>query len=150
MIPTRTLEVTVRELLATDDTMLADPLDAPLVTLIAAPFTPSSDTDLGDLTPATFNGSTPKSATAGDQQAFYDPVLGVDVVQLLEPAGGWTWECAVAPASQETIYGYAVTNQAGTTTYGSDVFDTPVAIIDAGDAVSIPAVRLNIPTGSIT
>jgi len=102
MTPNRVLEVTVRELLAADPAMLAQAADAPMITLIAAPFTEGPNVEYADITPATFNGSTPKDATVGAQQAFFNPVLGVDVVQLNEPVGGWTWECAVAPAAPET------------------------------------------------
>lgn len=149
MTPNRALEVTIRELLATDPAMLAQAADAPMITLVAAPFTEGPNVEYADLTPATYTGSAPKDATVGNQQAFFDPVQGVDVVQLNEPVGGWTWECTASPAAPETIYGYVVTDQANVVTYGCEVLDDPVTITAAGDAVVLPNVRMSIPLNVI-
>jgi len=150
MIPTLLIENAMRDLLAADAATLAPAALANHVHLIAAPFTPGSATDFTTLTPATFTGSTAKNAGVGTQQSFVDAVNNANIVQLLEPAGGWHWQCTAAPATPETIYGYACTDNADAVTFGSDLFDPPIVITGVGDAVDIPEVRYSIPLGVIT
>lgn len=150
MVPTTVIEAALADLLAADPATLAPAALANHVHLIIAPFVPSPDTDLASLTPATFTGSTPKNAGVGTQQSFVDPLTGNRVVQLLEPAGGWHWQCTAAPAAPETVYGYVVTDNADAVTYGSALLDEPVEIADVGDALDIDQVRYTIPVGMIT
>jgi len=146
MIPSARLEDSIRRLLAADPLNLAL-ADANLVHLIAAAFTPGRDTDFSALTVATFTGSTAKAAGTGTQQSFFDPVKGVQVVQVLEPAGGWHWQATADPAETETIFGWVLTDGDATFVLGSDLFPEPIPITATGDAVDIPEVRLNIPLG---
>jgi len=148
MIPTSVLTESVPELVAADTTLLATALDAPKVHLIIDGFTPGLLTDFAALTPATFAGSTAKSATVGAQQAYYDPVAQKWTVQLNEPVGGWTWECTATPGAPETVLGFCVTNQADDVTYGSGLFDSPVTINAVGQAVILPFVRMQLPAGA--
>jgi len=148
MIPTAFLASSVPELVAADPAGLATALDAPKVTLIIGGFAPGLTTDIADLDVATFTGSAAKSATVGAQQAFFDPVTSSWCVQLLEPVGGWTWECTADPAAAETVVGFVVTNQAEDITYGSGLLDEPVVISGSGQAVAIPYVRMRIAAGA--
>jgi len=148
LIPTRVVTNTIPELVAADATLLADPADAPKAHLITSAFTPGLNSDFSAMTEATFTGSAAKSATAGAQQAYVDPVTSKYVVQLQEPAGGWTWECTADPAATETILGVCVTNQAGDVTYGSMLLDDPVPISAAGQAVPVPWIRIELPIGA--
>ena len=68
MIPTRALWTAIADLLAADANTLAPAALANHVHLAAAPFTPSLDLELGDLTEATFVGSAEKNTTVGAQQ----------------------------------------------------------------------------------
>lgn len=147
MIPAAVLEDEVKVLVAGDVNMLADPADAPKVWLIAEAFVPGRGVDSSALTKATYAGSAAKSATAGAQQAFTDPTGFKQAVQLNAPAGGWVWEATATPAAPETIFGYTVTNQAETVTYGSDLLPEPEVIELIGQAVSIPAIRMEVPLG---
>jgi len=146
MIPTTLIEAAAAELLAADTATLGA-VAAMHVHLIAEPFVPSSGTDFASLLAATYAGSAAKSAGTGAQQVFVDPVTGNRIIQLLEPAGGWTWECTADPAAPETIYGYVVTDNTDTDTYGSDLLETPVEISEAGQAVAVPNIRINLPPG---
>jgi len=88
-----------QDLLAADTTTLAS-VAANHVHLVIAAFVPSLNlSDIGTLTLATFTGSAPKNVGTGTQQTFYDVVAGRRVLQLLEPAGGWTWICTATPGA---------------------------------------------------
>lgn len=144
MTPTTVLNASVNGLVAADTTKLAS-ATALKVHLIQAPFTPGADTSFGDLTEATFTGATAKSPATGAQQAFFDPVAGSWVVQLTEPAGGWHWVTTDAVSLPQTVYGYAVTNGAGSVTFGSALLDNPVNLVASGDAVDIGFLRFTLP-----
>lgn len=142
MQPTTVLVAATAELLAADAATLAPPALANHVHLIAAAFTPGVTTDFTALTAATFTGSAAKSAGVGAQTAGIDPATGRRKVIFLEPAGGWNWECTVAPGAPETIYGYAVTDNADTVTLGSKLLPTPVTVSAVGHLVSVDEVSL--------
>jgi len=150
MVPTALLEDSIPVLVASDPTLLAPAAQAVQIHLIAVPFSPSRLTDIGALTEAAFAGSSALPAGVGTQQSFRDPQTADNIVQLLEPAGGWHWQCTTAPASPETIYGYVATKFDNTTTLGSGLLPTPVIIAAVGDAIDLPEVRLSIPTGLIS
>lgn len=144
VFPTETLQVTVPELLANDSTYLAAAA-AVTVFLIADPFSPGFDTDLTALTLASFTGSTAKGAGIGTQTVFFDPLTGERVIQLKEPAGGWTWIATAAPASPQTIYGICVTDNAGVVTLASGLLPEPVVITNIGDAVVVGTIQFRFP-----
>jgi len=100
------------------------------------------------LTEATFTGSTAKNCGIGTAQVYYDTVTGRRVVQILEPAGGWTWICTADPVAPETIYGYYLTDNADGDLYGAALLPTPITIQSAGQAVILPNVGLQFLTSS--
>jgi phage-related tail fiber protein len=140
MTPTQVELNALQTLMAADTTTLAN-ATALKLHLLSAPFTPGPGTDLGSLTEATFDGYAAKTAGTGTQQAFRDPITGQLTVQMLEPAGGWHFQCNGATALPQTIYGYCLTNGAGSVTYGSALLPTPIVITASGDAVDIAQVR---------
>jgi len=133
----------LQTLLATDTATLAPAALAVNVHLTTTAFTPGNALTVADFTEAAFVGSTALGAGVGPQQAFSDPVTGDRIVQLLEPAGGWHWDCTSLTGLPETIYGYYVTDNGNTDLYGSARFDTPLVINAIGQAVDIPQVRFN-------
>lgn len=144
----RALYESIADQVATDTAILAA-ATAMNVHLIAEAFTPTLDTDFTALQEATFTGSAAKAAGTGAQQVFNDPTNGTRVLQILEPAGGWTWECTATPASAETIYGYALTDTANAVTHGTGLLPTPVTINLAGQGITLPNVRINFnPNGT--
>lgn len=149
MVPTTVIESAMAELLAADTGTLAA-VAAMHVHLIVEPFVPSVNTDFTTLTEATFTGGADKSAGTGTQQVFLDPTTGNRVIQLLEPAGGWTWECTADPVAPQTVYGYVVTDNADAVTYGSELLETPVEITEAGQGLTINNIRINIPPGLLS
>lgn len=142
MKPMKAVRLQLGELLAADATTLAPATDANKIALISADFTETESLVIGDLTLASFTGSTPKAGATGSQQAGIDPATGEQVVTILQPAGGYRFECTGAPSVPETIYGYALTDNGGTTLLGVHKLDTPVQITNVGDFVDTGPVEL--------
>jgi hypothetical protein len=118
------------------------------VALVAAPFSPSLDTDLSALTLATFTGSTPLSAGTGTQVVYYDPVSGLRSIEIKSPAGGWNFLCTVDPASAETIYGAILVDNAEAVLWASFLLPTPISINAAGQAVVLDPLIFQFPLNS--
>jgi len=149
VVPTQVIINSLAELLAEDVAFLAAAA-VKNVHLIMEPFTPGPSTDFTTLTEATFTGSAAKTAAAGAQQFFTDPTTGQRICQLIEPAGGWHWLCTADPAAPEDIYGYVVTDAADAVTLGSQLFDTPINISGAGQAIDVDQVRFTFPLSPLT
>lgn len=113
------------------------------VHLAAAAFVPSLDLLLASLTEATFTGGAAKLAGAGVQQVQFDVATGFQMIQILEPAGGWTWECTADPPAPETIYGWYLTDNASAVLLGSGLLDAPLTIDGAGDALTVARITLS-------
>ena len=141
MLPVRLLRIALGELLA-DDTGTLAPVAANKVALIIAAFALTENLAVGDLTLATFTGSTPKAGAALTQQVGIDPLTGDQVLTILAPAGGWRFECSGAPASPQTVYGFALIDDAGTGLLGAELLATPVTIRDVGDFVDLGAITI--------
>jgi len=144
MLPMSAVRLQLGELLAADDTTLAPASSANKIALIAEAFTPSEDLVIGDLTLATFTGSAPKAGATGAQQAGIDPATHDQVITILAPAGGYRFECTVTPTPAETIYGYALTDNAGAVLLGVQAFATPIVIAEVGDFIDLGAVEMTL------
>lgn len=147
MQPTRALWRAGPDLLAADTGTLAA-ATALHVHLAAAPFVPSLDLTLGDLTEATFTGSAAKLCGTGTQPIFYDGVDGLLTIQMKEPAGGFLFECTADPVSPETIYGIYLTDTADAVLWGSALLPAPVTIDAAGQGVDAGEVTFKFLFGS--
>lgn len=141
MLPMKALRLALGELLAADIPTLA-PAAANKIALIAAAFTEQEDLVLGDLTFATFTGSTPKAGAAGAQQAGINPLTGDQCITNLAPAGGWRWECTAAPAVPETIFGYALTDNAGAIVLAVEQLVDAIVVANIGDTIDLGAVQM--------
>lgn len=144
MITTSAMDLAAMNAIANDTNTLNQAADALNVHLVAVDFTPGKPTTYAGLTIATFNGSAAKEVELGPQQVGIDPLTGKRFVQLIPPVGGWYWECAVAPGAAETIFGYVVTNNANSETYGSDKLPQPVTISQVGESVVVDVIRINL------
>lgn len=141
MLPMQALRIALGDLLAADVGTLA-PVAANKIALIAANFALNENLVVGDLTLATFTGSTPKAGAAGAQQVGIDPLTGDQVITNLTPAGGWRWECTVAPGAPETIYGFALLDATLADLLGAALLDNPITITSVGDFVDLGAVTI--------
>jgi hypothetical protein len=141
MVPSSSLFDSMVSLLAADTAGLAN-ATANKVALVISSFTPSRSLALGSITLATFTGSTPLSAGTGTQQVFSDPLTGLKLIQIKEPAGGWNWICTATPGSPETVYGWVLLVNDLSAILGSGLLDTPVQISANGQGLSIPYLRM--------
>jgi len=148
MQPSRALWLQIAELLADDANTLAPAVGGCKVHLAAAPFTPSLDLELGDLTEATFAGSTAKLAAVGAQETGIDLADGMLTITMKEPLGGWRWVCTAVPGVPETIYGYYLTSNDSLELYGSALLTAPVTVSGVGEFVEIANATFKFLEGS--
>ena len=149
MIATTVLDLAAQGLLAADPATMAPAALALHVHLIQAPFVPGDTTDFTALVEADFTGSTAKAAGVGACQTFNDPVTQQLAIQLNEPVGGWHWKATDAVNLPQTIYGYAVTDNADAVTLGSALLPSPAVLLAALDAVDIPFIRIELQGGGL-
>jgi len=143
MLPVRYLRLKLGELLADDLDTWLDITGLPSVILVSEDFVPSDALLIGDLTAATFTGSTPLTGSA-TQEAGIDPATGEQVVSLITPLGGWRWECTAAPASPQTIYGYGVRQGTSNILLATGKLLVPITITDVGDFIDLGTLDLRI------
>lgn len=149
MTPSNALLDQLQNLITTDSTTLAPAALGTKIHLAKASFTPSPALTLASLTEADFPGYAALVMGTGAQQAFVDPVSGLRIIQLLEPAGGLHWEATGAPAPAQTIFGYYVTDNGTTVIYASALLTTPVVITAAPDGVDIANARFGMPSTAL-
>lgn len=137
MIASVALQQAIADLIAADTATLAAVLGT-RVKLAKAAFTPSRTLDVATLTEADFTGYTAKTPTAGVQNVYVDPVTGLITVGLVAPVGGWNFETTGVGNLPQTIYGWYVTNSAGTVLYGSGLLTTPIPLTASGQGFEIP------------
>lgn len=148
MIPGQTIVDRIRTLLQTDTTTFALAAAPGKVHLSQSNFAPGAGLVVGSFTEATFNTYAAVLLATGNQQAFNDPATGGRVMQLIEPLGGWHWQCGTNAGLPQTIYGYYVTDNASAVLWGSALLPSgPVALTNAGDAIDIPFIRITFPPG---
>jgi len=147
MIPARSLWQSIIDRAAADTAYLAS-IAAMHVHLAQAAFVPGLDLSLASLVEATFTGGADLNVGTGTQQVMFDVPTGFQIITLLEPAGGWTWECTVAPSPAQTIYGWYVTDNADAVLIGSGLLPAPVTISQVGHGLTIPRITLSFPETS--
>lgn len=148
MVPTTGILNTIVDLLAADTATIAPAALALHVHLVKTPFTPIATLLIGDVTPATFDGSTPLNAGVGPQDVFRDPQTTLRIVQILEPAGGWHWDVTGVTDLPQTIYGYVVTDNADADIYGAALLSTPLTLSSVGQGIDLSWIRFTFLAGS--
>jgi len=148
MQPTQAIVNSLASLLAADVAFMAAAA-VKNVHLVKAPFTPDLTTDWTAMTAdeADFDGYAVKTAAAGAQQSFTNPITNERVAQFIEPAGGWHWETTGVTNLPQTIYGFVVTDLADAVTLGSALLDEPVELTAADQAIDVDQLRFTfVPT----
>jgi len=143
MLPIKALRLSVGELLVADVAFLAAVL-ANKIALVTNSFTPNENLTFADFTLAVFTGSTPKAAVAGTQQAGIDPNTGAQTITILAPAGGWRWECTVAPGAPVVVTGFILTDNAGAVLLGMQQLTSTVTISAIGDFIDLGKVEMQV------
>lgn len=138
----------ITALLAADATTLAPAANGCKCHLAKQAFTPGPNLLIGDLVEADFDGYAALTAGLNAQQDFTDPVSGLRVVQILEPAGGWHFEVTGVTNLPQTIYGYYFTNNAGAVLYASALIIPAVNLTGVGQGIDLPNLRFTFLSGS--
>lgn len=141
MLPMIDLRLALGELLAADVATLA-PLAANKIALIVEAFSLTENLVFADLVLASFTGSAAKAGAAGAQQAGTDPLTGDQVITILAPAGGWRWECTVAPVTPQQVVGYCLLDNAGAVLLAAAILDNPLSVAQVGDFVDLGSVPI--------
>lgn len=90
---------------------------------------------LADLTLADFATST--ALAMGDEPSTYtDPLTGDEIIALAAPVGGFEWLVTAGTNLPQTIYGYALTDAAGTVLIGvTDPLTDPLPLTTVGQGI---------------
>lgn len=148
MIPSQAILDQITDLLAADATTIAPAALACHVHLAIAPFSPGAGLDIATLVEATFTGGGAISAGLGAQDVFTDPASGLKIIQLLEPAGGWHWDCTALTDLPQTVYGYWVSDNTDAVLYGSALLDAPLFLNAVGQGIDLPWIRFTFLSSS--
>jgi len=149
MNPTQVILSAAATLLAADTVLLDNAADVEVI-LIKEPFTPGPDLVIGDLVEADFDGYTPLAKAGTSPVVTTDPATGDKIIRLPDPAGGWNWATTGVTNLPQTIYGFAVMNEAETVILCSETFDTPIVLTAVNQVVDIPRAELVLPKDSFS
>lgn len=143
MIPVRTLTNTLSKLLAADAATLAE-AGGTAVFLVGANFTPSIDLVAADIVRVTNLALLPKVPTPGTQNDSVDPVTGELIVEMKEPAGGFSWNTGVGFVGPVTAWGVALYNGGVTVLLGTQKFDQPILLNGDNQSVNVGSIQFRI------
>lgn len=149
MKPSRALANTLSTLLAADTALLAN-ATAMKVGLITAPFTPSIDRVMGDLTICALTGLVPLAGVAGAQLEDVDALTGELKVEIKAPAGGFRWETGGGTTYPVTVYGFALGNNAMAVLHGTHTLDQPITLNADNQAITAPPLVFRIDPTKIS
>lgn len=149
MQATQALRNQCAALLATDTTTLAA-VAANKIHLVMNNFAPSENTIFTDLVFATFAGSTPLSVTAGPQAEAFNPVTLDSQIDLSAPVGGFRWQTTSALNLPQTIFGYALIDNAGAVVLASQLLDAPIVLTNFPQVIDLGDVKLTLLANSLT
>lgn len=138
MQTTLALREKAAQLLAADAATLAPAMDANHMVLIKNEFTSSEATAIGSLEFADFDGSTPVAVGTGTQPEGLDPNTSDAIINLKPPAGGFRWETTGVTNLPQTVYGFALTDNAGTTLLATERLQTPILLTAVNQVVNLP------------
>jgi hypothetical protein len=150
MLPTKAVRLALGTLLAADTTTLAPAVTANKISLIKAPFTPSENLVIGDLTLADFATSTAIAGTLGAQLVGTDPATLDQVITIKDPLGGYRWITTALTNLPQTIYGFALTDSTLATLLAVAVLPAPVTLQEVGQFIDLGSVQLTIVTRPIS
>lgn len=150
MIPTKTVELAGASAIAAAAAMFNPAAGSEqLIVLFKNNELITRNTILADLTLAAFEGYGAIECAAGAPQVAINPVTGAFEVRLREPAGGFEW-IAGGEDLPETIYGFAVLNNAGTLLIAAQNFDTPIVLNAANQVIDVPQPKVSLQINYMT
>lgn len=149
MLPMRDVRLQLGDLLAADTTTLA-PASANKIVLIMAAFALNENLILGDLVLATFTGSTAIAGSTGAQLVGLDPVTGAQVIEIKAPVGGYRWITGNAVNLPQTIYGFALVDNAAAVLLAAAALPQPITLQEAGQFISVDPVYMTLVSQPIS
>jgi len=117
-------------------------MDPNVIALVMSPFTENENMVVGDITLATFTGSTPIEGTTGAQTTGIDPVTQQQVIEIKPPLGGYRWETTDTVNLPQTIYGYALLTNDLATLLAIKTFDDPITLQDADQFIDVDSATM--------
>jgi hypothetical protein len=102
------------------------------------------DTVLADLVLADFGGYAAIECGAGAPGVYMDPATGQWEIRPVEPAGGFEWVVDADDNLPQSIYGFALLNNAGTTLVAAEKFDAPKVLTAQNQVVDVPQPKLKL------
>jgi hypothetical protein len=118
--------------------------------LVKAAFAPAEDIAFAGLTYADFDGSTPIVCGTGTQPVGIDPATQDQKITIKAPAGGFRWETSGITNLPQTIYGYALVDNADAVLLAMALLPTPLLLTEIGDEINLGAPELTIVTNPIS
>jgi hypothetical protein len=149
MVPLKAVRLQLGELLAGDTTTMA-PVTGNKMVLIKTAFVPNENIVLADLDQADFDGSTALVCGSGVQPVGIDPSTQDQVITIKSPVGGFRWETSGLTNLPQTIYGYALMDNAAAVLLGSELLDTPILLSAVGEEIDLGSVKMTIVTEPIS
>lgn len=146
---TNTLAARFANLVAADATTLDNAANVK-IRLSKAAFTPSPDLTPAGITTADFDGYADMEKDAGAPNVYLDPGTGDYLIEIPPPAGGWTFETTGATNLPQTIFGWVLLDNAGTTVYDSQLISPQPVLTASGQGFTLNPIRIRIPAGAIT
>jgi hypothetical protein len=138
----RSVRLQLGNLLIADPTTLAPPTLANKVSLVGAPFALTENLTVAGLTLLNQNGLVALSGVAGSQEVALDPTTQQQTITLNPPAGGWRWVSSGTFTAAVTVYGWALTDNAGANLLAAQTLPTPVVINAAGYQVDLDPITI--------
>lgn len=142
MKTTKSLRAQAAFLLAADTTTLAQAADNNVIALIMEPFTPNETLTVGSLVLATFDGATPILVGLGAQPSAYDPNTDDVVISLKPPVGGFRFETTGVTNLPQTIYGFALLNEALDAVLAAELLPAPVTLTGINQGIDLNDVEI--------
>ncbi len=144
MLPTLAVRLQLGNLLAADTTTLAPAASANKIALIKEPFNYDENQTASSLTFADFTGATPIAGETGSQATGIDPTTLDQIITILDPVGGYRWITGDAVNLPQTIYGAALTDNAGTTLLALLQLNPPILLQEAGQQIDLGTVTMTL------
>jgi len=142
MVPTLALREKAMQLLAADTATLAPAANAKKIALVKVDFPPAETLVFADLDLADFDGSTPLDLGLGTQAEGLNPGTTDAVIDLKLPAGGLRWETTGLTNLPQTIYGWALLDNAGTLLMASGIFEDPITLTAVNERVDVTQAKI--------
>jgi len=147
MVPSQAQFELMLQLLGAQSPGFGETTDGPMVILLQQPFVPAPERVIGDLVEADFDGYAGVEANAGPKPQSLDPNNGDSLLKITAPTP-YLWETTGLTNLPQTIYGFAVTNNAGTLLLACDTID-PVTLDGINQSIEIPIPTLRQTVGSV-